>query len=287
MRRTKLATVLALATALAGCKVGPNYRPPPLLDGRTLAPVLTGANEPAFQAAPLPPHWWRLYDDARLDALEQKALIHNTNLRTALASLEQVRDVLRQSEAQRLPQTALNGSATYGQGSADAVGAPAALSPGPVYNLAGLVSYDLDLFGRLKRAVEAGRADVGAAEAALDLARVNVAAQTAAAYAGACSGGLQIAVTLRSIRLAEATLNVVQRRYTGGVSGVTDVVRARTLLRQTMAGLPTLQAQQRSDLYMLAVLTGDPPGAFPRDVAGCTAPRSCAAQSPSATVRCC
>ena len=130
----------------------------------------------------------------------------------ALASLEQVRDVLRQTQAQRTPQTVLSGSATYGQGSADEAGAAEALKPGPFYDLAGMVSYDLDLFGRLRRAVEAGRADVGAAQAALDLARVNVAAQTAGAYAGACAAGLQIAVTNRSIVLARTTLDVTQRR---------------------------------------------------------------------------
>lgn len=257
---------------LAGCKVGPNYREPPLLAGRASAPALIEGASPAFRSAPLPPDWWRLYDDPRLNALVQKALVHNTDLRTALASLEQVRDVLRETQAQRTPQTTFTGAATYGQASADELGAARALSPGPFYDLAGMVSYDLDLFGRLRRAVEAGRADVGAAQAALDLARINVAAETAQAYAGACSAGLLIAVTDRSIVLAQTTLDVTQRRFTGGVAGVTDVVRARTLLRQTAATLPALMAQQRADLFMLATLTGDPPEAFPRSVSSCTAP---------------
>ncbi|MHB8284561.1 MAG: efflux transporter outer membrane subunit [Caulobacteraceae bacterium] len=268
----RIGWALCVVALLAGCKVGPNYRAPPLLSGKTPAPALIEGASPAFEAAPLPSNWWRLYDDPQLDALVAKALVHNTDLRVALASLEQVRDVLRETQSQRTPQTTLNGYTTYGQESGDANGYTTALKPGPVYDLTGAVSYDLDLFGRLRRAVEAGRADVGTAQAALDLARVNVAGQTAAAYAGVCATGLQIQVVERSIALAQTTLGVTQRRVAGDVAGVTDVVQARALLRQTQATLPSLQAQQRADLYTLATLTGDPPEAFPAALSTCTQP---------------
>lgn len=271
MRRAALP--LGLASLLAGCTVGPNYHTPPVLTGATPPPPLTSGGEAAYdRIAPLPPRWWRLYDDPTLDALEEKALARNTDLRVAVASLEQAQAQLRGVQLQRTPQTSLTVDPSYGQASGDANGSPVALKPGPVYDAMESISYDLDLFGRLKRSIEASKADVGAAQAALDLARVNVAASTAAAYSSVCSAGLEIAVTHRSLVIAQQSLDVTQRRFDVGIAGINDVVRARTLLRQTAATLPALITQQRSALFTLATLTGDPPEAFPAAVAACTTP---------------
>lgn len=271
MRRA--AFPLGLAALLAGCTVGPTYRRPPVLTGATPPPVLAGGNESAYDGvAPLPAHWWQLYDDATLNALEEKALTRNTDLRVALASLEQAQASLRGVQLERTPQTSIAIEPSYGQASGDANGSPVALKPGPVYEAMETISYDLDLFGKLKRSIEASKADVGAAQAALDLARVNVAAETAEAYASVCSAGLEIAVTRRSFAVAQQSLDVTQRRFDAGIAGINDVVRARTLLRQTAATLPALLTQQRSGLYTLATLTGDPPEAFPAAVATCSSP---------------
>lgn len=270
MRRIALA--FSLAVLVAGCTVGPNYRRPPALSGATPPPALARGEEASYAAAPLPPKWWRLYDDPTLDALEENALARNTDLRVALASLEQARAALRGAQLQRTPQTSLTVDPAYGQASGDANGVSTGLKPAAVYDAMESISYDLDLFGRLRRSIEASKADVGAAEAALDLARVNVAAQTAGAYASVCSAGLQIAVTNRSIAVARQTLDVTQRRFDAGIAGINDVVRARTLLRQTAANMPALLAQQRGALYMLATLTGDPPEGFPPEVAHCASP---------------
>ena len=198
--------------------------------------------------------------------------MRNTDLRTALASLEAAQAGLRATELQRTPQTSFTGNVTYGQASADANGAPTALSPGPVYALTQAVSYDFDLFGRIKRGIQADAADVDAARAALDLARINVAAQVASGYATVCAAGNQIAVTNRSIALARDIVSVTSRRFAGGISGINDVVRARALLAQTQANLPNYVARQRAGLYLLATLTGDPPEAFPAGIALCTRP---------------
>ena len=106
----------------------------------------------------------------------------------------------------------------------------------------------------------------------LDLMRVNTAAQTASAYSQACAAGLNIAVTNRSIGVAKKMLYVAQRRYDAGVASINNVVQSRTTLRQTEAMLPSLFAEQRKQLFMLATLTGDPPSAFPPEVAICKSP---------------
>lgn len=270
---TRRRHAVGLALLLGGCTVGPNYRAPPVLSGKAPAPAFSsGAERPFDRVAPLPAQWWRLYDDAVLDGLVAKALARNTDLRAALANLEQAQAVLRSVQLQRTPQTGLTVDPSYGQASGDANGSPVALKPAPIYNAMESISYDLDLFGRLRRSIEASRADLGGAEAALDLARVNVAGSTASAYAGVCAAGLEIAVTNRSIAIARQELDVTQRRFDAGITGINDVVRARTLLRQTAANLPLLEARQRSNLYLLATLTGEVPEAFPAAVGRCTAP---------------
>ena len=268
----KRAAVVALLL-LSGCEVGPNYHAPPPLRGGAPVPALASGQAAVFDPeAPPPADWWRIYNDPVLDGLEKKALVRNTDLRVAFASLEQAQATLNEIRGERLPQTSLSINPTYGQGSADAAGAPKALEPSPFYAAMENISYDLDLFGRLRRSLEAGRASVGAAAAALDLARVNVAGETAGAYASACTAGLEIAVTRRSITLARQILDVTEQRYEGGVQGFNDVVRARTVLRQTAAALPALIGQQRAALFLLATLTGDPPEEFPPAVARCDTP---------------
>lgn len=264
---------LALLALLSGCTVGPNYRQPPVLTGAAPPPAFVSGKEAAYDGvAPLPPHWWKLYDDPVLDGLEEKALARNTDLRVALASLEQAQAALRGTQLQRTPQTSLAIEPGYGQASGDSKGSPVALKPGAVYEGMESISYDLDLFGRLRRSIEEGKADVGAAQAALDLARINVAAGIAQAYASVCSAGLEIAVTNRSVTIAQRSLDVTQRRFDAGIAGINDVVRARTLLRQTNATLPALMAQKQNSLFMLATLTGDNPEAFPASVAACATP---------------
>lgn len=270
---TRRLCALALGTALAGCTVGPDYRKPPVLRGEVAAPTLIGSGEkPYDRTAPLPPRWWRLYDDPVLDGLIEKALINNTDLRRALANLEVAEAERRAVRAQRTPQTTFTGSGSYGSQHIDAPNLSTSSDPRFLYNLSEQVSYDTDLFGRLRRTAEAADATIEQNQAALDLARVNVAASTAQAYAEACSAGLQIKVTAGSIAVAQRTLDYAQRRHAAGLSPIDDVLRARAQLNQTRSSQPGNLARQRSALYMLATLTGEPPARFPATVAACAAP---------------
>lgn len=249
----------------AGCTVGPDYRPPAIATGAAPAPTLIESAAPNFLSSPLPDGWWQLYREPKLDALVEKALVHNTDLRVALATLQQAQARLIEAERLRTPQTTLSAGVSVGE-------LPGVPIVSPLFDLGEAVSYDFDLFGRLRRGIEVGRADLGSAEAALDLARVNVAAQTTGAYVSVCAAGLRIEVANRSIGIANASLHLSERRFEAGVAGSNDVVQTRTLLRQTVAVMPALLAQRRAALYLLATLTGDLPEAVPDQVTGCTAP---------------
>jgi len=131
------------------------------------------------------------------------------------------------------------------------------------------ISYDLDLFGKLRRASEAARGDAETAQAGLDLARVNVAAAVAGAYLEACSAGEDLAVARRTIALQETDLAVTQRLVDAGRSGAIDLPRARALLAQARSAAPVHEARRRAALFQLTALTGRPPAQFPPAVADC------------------
>lgn len=250
--------------ALAACTtVGPDYASP-----APAAPAQAGfveASSPAFTGDEPPGRWWSLLGDPVLDGLIEQALLANTDLRVASANLAQARAVLRETRAGRLPTTNV------------ASGTRLANEPGPggtdtIFDIGLDVGYQLDLFGRIRRATEASRADVEAIQAAFDLSRITVAAETARAYSDACNFGRQLEVARDSVRIQERTFDLTRRRVEGGRGTALDTAQAGSLLEQTRAQLPTLEAERRSALYRLSVLTGRPPAQFPQAAAQCSLP---------------
>ena len=279
------AAALALAASLAGCAiapVGPNYSVPAAAIvnrpgaaapfAQAPAPAASGAATP-FADAPLPPHWWRLYQDPRLDALIEKALAHNTDLRVALANLRKAEAADEAVVDGKKPTLSVEGGPAFGHVSGLSYLAKNYVPPSSwEFGGGASLSYDLDLFGRLQRAIEASRDDTEAAQAGLDLARVNVAAGTARAYADACATGLRIASAERSTELQQQALDISLRLERAGRVGITDAARARSQLDVLKAAIPPLQARRQAALYRLATLTGELPQDFPSDVAACAAP---------------
>ena len=280
---------LALAAALAACTttpVGPNYRVPAeavvnqpgaaapfagVPAGAATASANGGA-EP-FADAPLPPHWWRLYQDARLDALIEQALAHNTDLRQALANLEKEQAIEAEVAGQQKPTVKMDGEPEFGHVSGISLLAPNYSPPSQwEYGTGVSLSYELDLFGRIRRGVEAAQDNGEAAQAAVDLVRVNVAAGTARAYADACSTGLRIQSAEHSMQLQQQALDVSVRLQQAGRVGITDAARARSQLQVLKSAIPPLEARRQAALYRLATLTGALPQDFPRDVGDCAVP---------------
>jgi NodT family efflux transporter outer membrane factor (OMF) lipoprotein len=132
-------------------------------------------------------------------------------------------------------------------------------------------SYEVDLFGRVRRSLEANRADVQAAEAALDVVRVSVAAETARAFADLCAANAQIAVTERTIALQQQTYDLTDVQLRAGRGTGLDTAAAATQLETTRASLPPLQAQRSGALFRLALLTGKTPAEAPAAALACKA----------------
>ncbi|MES2188181.1 MAG: TolC family protein [Pseudomonadota bacterium] len=275
--------MLALLAACGSAPVGPDYHPAPdavaalpaanaPFHAAGTADAAAAAGHAPFAAVPLPAHWWRLYHDPRLDTLVERALAHNTDLRQAIANLERERALDEQVAAAQRPVLALAGGPSYGHVSGLSVGHPGVAPDSTLnYGATASLSYQVDLFGQIRRAIEAAHADTEAAEAALDLVRVNVAAGTARAYADVCSSGMRLHSAEDSVRLQGEAVDLSDRLQRAGRAGTIDVARARGQLQQLQAAIPPLQAQRQSALYRLATLTGAPPQSFPREVADCAA----------------
>jgi NodT family efflux transporter outer membrane factor (OMF) lipoprotein len=269
----KRVLTLALASAaLAGCAVGPNYEKPKAAGTDTQTFAAAG---PAVAQTAAPSQWWRLYDDPALDRLVQDALTHNTDLQQAVANLGQARALLNQARAGYFPSTAISAGDQYGR---TAFAAAAAAAQGKraadIWTYAaGLdVSYEVDLFGRVRRTVESARANAEAAQAVRDTVAVTVAAETARAYADACAYGGALDVAKRSLDVVQQAYDItVRQRDAGGLSDF-DVARQATLLAQTRAEVPVAEGQRRSALFQLAVLTGRTPETVIAAADACRAP---------------
>ncbi len=232
------------------------------------------SSDPAFSEDLAPSEWWRLYDSAQLDELVTAALVANTDLRIAQASLERSAALLRGARAARQPTAEVNFDPSFQQLSPESYLHSGTLSPTGLYDTGVSVSYELDLFGRLKRGVEAAKADDEAVKAAYDLTKVTVAAETARAYADVCNAGEELGVTRRSLQLQVQSTETTRRLVEAGRTSNLDLTRSSGQVAQVRANIPALEAQRMNALYRLAALTGKPPTEYPRSVESCaTAPR--------------
>ena len=266
---------LLATAALAACAVGPDYRPPPTPAG-ALAPLVS-LNPAAETAAAPPDDWWRLYNDPLLDRLIGEAFAANADLAAAAANLSAARAVLQASRAGHYPSASTEAAAIRGRDPiTNEILGLTGRPPMTIWKYDDVldVSYELDLFGRVRRSIEASRADADAVAAARDGLKVTVAAETARAYAQVCTLGEQVAVARRSLEVVARQADITAARHAAGANSEFDVVRAQGLVAQVRATIPPLEGQRRAALFQLAALLGRTPTAAPAEVQACvTAPR--------------
>lgn len=256
-----------MATCLAGCVVGPRYKAPPTPADANGDFVSSDSTSSA--PAPLPPRWWRLFDDSTLDSLMERALTENNDLRAAAANLAYAQAQVDEAKAGLYPSTDLTFGPSYGRSPTQVQqGQPASFSWGGGF----VASYQVDLFGRIKRTIQAAKANAEAEEALQDATRVSVAAATAGAYAEVCGFGRQIAVAKRNLDTAQKTYDLTVAQRNVGALDDFDVARQAVLLEQARAAIPPLDGQRRASLFALAVLVGVTPKEIPLNAAACETP---------------
>lgn len=267
MRLYQQFPIVVSAVALAACASGPDYHAKPVA-ASAAAPFVMAQGSTIVSDAQPQGTWWRLYDDPVLEGLVRDALAANTDIRVAAARLQRARAVEREERGTREPQIGLSGSAQYGRVSG--VSLPGGKRSDVQVDLALDVAYEVDLFGRISRRIEAARGDVSAAAADADAVRVAIVADTVEAYADAASSAERIAVAERIVALLDQSLELTQKRQRIGMATGLDTARIATLRDQRRADIPALEAERRAALLRLATLTGRTPRDLPLQAAART-----------------
>jgi NodT family efflux transporter outer membrane factor (OMF) lipoprotein len=271
--RRRLIAAVALTALAGGCVVGPNYRPPVPPAGANSP--LVSANPSVESTAQPPDDWWRLYDDAELDRLVQQAFVANADLAVAEADLSAARASLEAARNGLYPQTDVDLAAVRGHDPVtEEILEIGGHKPQTIWLYDDVldVSYELDLFGRVRRSLQAARADAQAAIAARDSVKITVAAETTRAYAEVCSLGEEIAVARRSVEVVSREADILTRRLQAGGGSEFDVVRAQEVVAQARSAIPPLEGQRRAALFQLAALVGRTPVQAPLEVETCATP---------------
>lgn len=266
---------LLACSVLTGCMtVGPDYKIPEnaTVNQPDAAKPFAAAEAGTYVQEPLPEHWWKLYDDPVLTSLIEKALVANTDLRVAVANLARARAVLEEVEMGTIPTVDIEAAPKFGRNSAAADGLPERYPDRWSHDSGINISYQLDLFGKIARGIEAASADTEAAQAAYDLARITIAADTAKAYADACASAYRVTIAERSADLQKQFLDTTTQLTIAGRGTAMDISRASAQHEALRAAIPPLVAQQKLALYRLAVLTGELPNTLVDTVGQCSKP---------------
>jgi len=253
----KQLAILIAAASLAACAVGPDYVRP-----KTQVAGDFHQREAATYAASAPvSEFWRTFDDPVLTQLIDDALRANTDLRVAVARLDQARAITRQSRFDLFPTVTAQGGYTRERASAaQAPGVPRDQRDVNLDSAAVDASWELDLFGRVRRNVEASRADAAAIAADLQALQVSVAAEVARNYFELRGAQEQLRVAQRNADNQRKTLELTQDRLDAGRGTEFDTSRSRAELESTLARIPALEAQITTAMHRLAVLDGRQPG---------------------------
>jgi NodT family efflux transporter outer membrane factor (OMF) lipoprotein len=259
------AAAISIMTSAAGCSVGPDYHLPAqaVFDApRAQVPFVGAHGNPAVQKGDLPPNWWHLYRSPDVDRLVADAIAENTDLRAANANLERSHAMVDLAKAAGQPKLGVEGGYERALLSAESYLSTAILPDMNLYTIGLAASYEVDLFGRIRRGIEAAQADDEAVEAARDWIRVSVVADVTRAYLEVCTAGDELAIARKSVDLQQQSLAITRRLQEGGRASSLDLTRSKALVDQLESSIPAIQTRRRNALYRLAILTGEPPANF-------------------------
>ena len=246
---------LSATLALAACAaVGPDYKRPEL----ALDPNFVGApnREPVQDIS----GFWRGFRDSKLDALIDRALAANSDLKLAQARLQEARAGQDEAGAAFLPGVDLNTSATQAiQPITLRPGTTREARTGDVYDASFIANWELDLFGRLRRGSEAANARASATTAGLAAAKISVSAEVVRNYLELRGLQQRLEFTQAALVNQRSTLKFIQARVDNGRGTPLDLSRARTLVASTEAALPALQTAIERAVFRLASLAAQPP----------------------------
>lgn len=259
--KSKAAGIVLAAFTLAACTSGPDYKRPDMVLPENWS---VKQDDAAVKASGVTEQWWHLYADATLDQLEEEALAHNADIQVAAAHVLEVRAQLGIAKADQLPQ--LSANANESRTKASTVGTfplPAYIPPTQDFTHVSLdASYELDLWGKLRRATEAARADLLSAESARDTVRLTLTTQVAQQYFALVSLDAQEAATRRLLAGRQDRLELNKKQLEVGMLSEYDLHQAEADMAAVQSQLASLvQARDKQETTLTLLL-----GRSPRDV---------------------
>ncbi len=262
--RGTLGMVACIAT-LTGCSVGPDFlRPDNALDGVKLQPRADYTSSYPISATAVPANWWALFNDSILAELEEKAFAANLDLQIVSSRVEQSRAQLGITASEQLPSLGLGASyaraALSEHGMFAAVGAPT--TPSNFYQIGFDAGWELDLWGRARRAKEGAAASLEATIYEREAAKVSLSAEVARTYLQLRGTQAQLEIADQNKLIAEHALRLAESRERNGVATRFETASARAQLATINATVPELTQRRNLLMNALALLLGAEPRAL-------------------------
>jgi len=258
------AAIAGAVSLLAACTLGPNYARPGVeapaayKEAQGWKPAQPRENEPRGP-------WWSVFDDPQLDALVREVEVSNQTIKAAEARVREARALTQQAQAAFFPIVTANAGATRssGRGSAgQSVVNSQGGGPRNNFNVALDVNWEIDLWGRVRRTVEAGEATAQASVADLEAAKLSAQAQLAQDYFLLRAQDAQIRLLNDTVDAYQKSLKLTQNQYAVGVAARADVAQAETQLKSTQAQALDAGVQRAQLEHAIAVLLGKAPADF-------------------------
>lgn len=253
-------SLIILSLFISGCAVGPNYTNPD-----TAAPL--AYTQPTPEVSIDVEHWASLYEDSQLDELIRQANEHNHNLGALYQRTLQSRSIIHREQSSRRPQFNADGSYTRAEDSEE-LGADG--NAQDIYSAGLTLGWEIDLFGRVGRLVEAAEADARASEAAYQDLLLITETDVAINYFRLRALEREIEAVQRSVETRRESLDIVVKRFESGAVSDLDVAQSETLLAESEADLSALLRSRDAREHALAVLIGQPAPAFSLEIAALT-----------------
>lgn len=247
-------SILVSALALAGCAAGPGYKTASSV-ALKVPDAYVSAPQGSAQQQDIST-WWAAFDDPVLTDLVDRALRANPSIDVAGARLRQARASARQANASFFPSISASGSANH----SEAVSGEGMAQTG--YRAGFDASYEVDLFGAVRRNSQAARASAAASLASLHNSQRTIAAEVVVNYVQLRAAQARLAVARSNLAFQTETRDIVRWRTEAGLSSALDLEQAETQLAQTSAGIPSLETSLNAAANRLATLLGEAPGAL-------------------------
>lgn len=262
--RSALAFVLVSVGLLAGCSIGPNYHRP----NATLPAAWAEAGAGPTNTAPQLAAWWKTLNDPALDSLIERAVRTNYDLQIAAARVRAARALRGAAIADFFPTVGASGSLTTARRSANAQVFQSRLFDTDTYQAGFDASWELDVFGGKRRALQAATADLQTIEEDHRSVLVSLLAEVARNYVELRGTQRRLAIARENLAAQQEVLNITQLRSDKGLASELDVAQAKALLATTKSEMPSLETAIKQSSHRLGVLLGQPPAALDAELAG-------------------